>query len=219
MHIDDLYDRLVDVARQRIRAGELTERGLSRLCGVSQPHIHNVLKSIRMLSPGSAGKLMDALGVTLPELVWRTSDEGAKSVRAVPVVRNRIGPGIDAILGNWRGFMPFAGGVVEPLVHPVVAQVAPDLVLPAPLAANDFVLLDQNPDLRAHPSGAGCWVASEPTGLRVRYVRLGGTKLYLVNETNIRDPRRWESVSLHGRSVADIVRAKIVWIGRELCGQ
>ena len=31
VHIEELYERLVDVARQRIRSGELTERGLSRL--------------------------------------------------------------------------------------------------------------------------------------------------------------------------------------------
>ena len=69
MLIEELYQRLVDVARQRIRSGEMTERGLSRFCGVSQPHVHNVLKQVRALSPASADRLMRALGVTLPELL------------------------------------------------------------------------------------------------------------------------------------------------------
>ena len=219
MRIEELYDRLVDVARQRVRAGELTERGLSRLCGVSQPHIHNVLKSIRTLSPDSADRLMTALGVTLPELVWRSRDEVADSVRVVPIVRNRIGPGIDAALTVWRGFMPFSKAMTEPLVNPVVAQVAPDLVLPAQLAANDFILLDQNPELRSQPEGKGCWVVAEPTGLRIRYVRRGGTKLWLANEMTVREPGRWEQAALHGKDISEIVRARIVWIGRELSGQ
>jgi hypothetical protein len=216
VHIEDLYDRLVDVARQRIRAGELTERGLSRMCGVSQPHMHNVLKSIRALSPGSAGRLMDALGVTLPDLVWRSQGEGAAAVRVVPIVRNRIGPGIDAILTTWRGFMPFSRELVEPLIDPVVAQVAPDLVLPRHVAANDYVLLDQNPAVRSNPRGESCWVVADQPGLRIRYVKLGGTKIYLANETNVGDPRQWESISLHGRNILDVVRARIVWIGRQM---
>lgn len=219
MRIDDLYDRLVDVARQRIRAGELTERGLARLSGVSQPHIHNVLKNIRTLSPGSANRLMEALGVSLSELVWRSPEEAAASVRVVPIVRNRIGPGVDAVLTAWRGFMPLSRRLVEPLVDPVVAQVAPDLVLPAPVAVNDFILLDQNPELRSRPEGENCWVVAEPTGLRIRYVRLAGGKLLIANQITVRESRGWEPAAMQGRDITDIVRGRIVWIGRELNGQ
>lgn len=216
VRIEDLYERLVDVARQRIRAGELTERGLSRLCGVSQPHIHNVLKSIRALSPGSADRLMTALGVTLPELVWRSGAENGSGVRVVPIVKNRIGPGMESILTVWRGFMPFPLRLVEPLGNPVAAQLAPDLVLPRLVAPNDFILLDQNPEVRAKPRGDGCWVVADQAGLRVRYVKTGGTKIYLADESTVRDPRKWEAVSLQGREITDIVRARIVWIGREM---
>ncbi len=216
MHIEDLYDRLVDVARQRIRAGELTERGLSRMCGLSQPHMHNVLKNIRTLSAGSAGRLMDALGVTLPELVWRFRDEDASAVRVIPIVRNRIGPGIEAVLSSWRGFMPFSKGLVEPLSSPVVAQVAPDLVLPSAVAANDFILLDQNPEVRSRPGGEKCWVVSDGSGLRIRYVKVSGTKIYLANENTVADPRQWQAIPLQDRDITDIVRARIVWIGRQL---
>ena len=40
----DVRNALTAVLRARVRNGELTERGLARLVGVSQPHIHNVLK-------------------------------------------------------------------------------------------------------------------------------------------------------------------------------
>jgi hypothetical protein len=218
VHIEDLCLRLVDVARQRIRAGELTERGLSRMCGISQPHIHNVLKSIRALSPGSADRLMDALGVTLPELLWRSGSEDGSGVRVVPVLRNRIGPGIEADLTSWRGFMPFPRRLVEPLANPVAARLAPDLVLPRMLAANDVILLDQSPEMRANPRGESCWVVADGSDLSVRYVKMGGTKLYLAGETTVREPHLWEAVSLCGKDILDIVRARVVWIGREING-
>ena len=60
MGIEELYGRLIEVARQRVRAGQFTEVGLARLSGVSQPHMHNVLKNIRLLSPASASRLMRA---------------------------------------------------------------------------------------------------------------------------------------------------------------
>jgi hypothetical protein len=210
-----LYERLVDVARQRIRSGELTERGLSRLCGVSQPHIHNVLKQIRALSPASADRLMDALGVTLPELLWPLEVRN-DSVKIVPLVRHRIGPGLDGELSATCGFIPFATPAVEGLVDPVAAYLGPDLVLPCTLSADDLILLDQNPAVRAEPRGESCWVVEEQGGLRVRYVKRGGTKIYLANEATVRDPKLWQAVSIGPRGVAQIVLARIVWIGREL---
>ncbi len=61
MYFRELHQRLIDVARERVRAGEFTERALARIAEVSQPHMHNVLKGIRALSPDSADRLMRAL--------------------------------------------------------------------------------------------------------------------------------------------------------------
>ena len=43
--------KLLAYVVDRIHNGELTERGLARLIGISQPHVHNVLKGTRNLSP------------------------------------------------------------------------------------------------------------------------------------------------------------------------
>lgn len=159
---------------------------------------------------------MDALGLTLPELMWRAPDDGNGSVRIIPMLRNRIGPGMDTSLTVYRGYMPFATRIVERLVDPVVAQLGPDLVLPSAVSANDLILLDQNPEIRERPRGDSCWVVAEATGLRVRYVKWGGTRVYLANESTVRDPKLWDAIPLHGQGVAAIVKARIVWIGREL---
>jgi transcriptional regulator with XRE-family HTH domain len=56
-----LESRLVSMVRERIRSGELTERGTARLTGLSQPHIHNVLKGKRSLSMDAADTILTAL--------------------------------------------------------------------------------------------------------------------------------------------------------------
>jgi len=218
VYIGELHSQLIEVARQRVRAGLLTERGLARSCGVSQPHMHNVLRQIRSLSTDSADRLMHALDLSVPELLWRFPAEAETQVRAIPVLRNSIGPGTEAAFTIFRGYVPFPARLVDGLVQPVAARLGPDLVLPKALAAKDLVLLDQNPAVRARPAGAGYWAVADGTGLRVRYVRLGGTRIFLPNEANLKDPPSWQSISLRERSIQDIVRARIVWISREMEG-
>ncbi|MDP9171616.1 MAG: hypothetical protein M3N54_13445 [Acidobacteriota bacterium] len=102
------------------------------------------------------------------------------------------------------------------LVDPVAARIAPDLVLPRSVAPDDLALLDQNPALRESPPAGACWVISEANGLRIRYVRREGTRLFIANESSVADPARWRSLSLSDRGILDIVRARVVWVGRDL---
>lgn len=60
---------LIDHVRERVRNGELTERGLARLTGVSQPHVHNVLKGVRLLSMQTADLIIRELRLDLLELI------------------------------------------------------------------------------------------------------------------------------------------------------
>ena len=64
-----LRERLIADLRERVQRGEITERGLARLTGVSQPHVHNVLNGKRLLSPEMADRLMAGLGIDLLDLV------------------------------------------------------------------------------------------------------------------------------------------------------
>jgi methylphosphotriester-DNA--protein-cysteine methyltransferase len=52
----------------RIAQGEVTERALARQAGISQSHLHNVLKGIRGMTPELADRLMVALGWKLGDL-------------------------------------------------------------------------------------------------------------------------------------------------------
>ncbi len=69
MDFSMLRYRLIACVKSRVRNGELTERGLARLTGISQPHIHNVLKGARVLSPFVADQILRELGLSLLDLV------------------------------------------------------------------------------------------------------------------------------------------------------
>ncbi len=69
MDFQELHARFIDHLRERVRSGELTERGLARMTGVSQPHIHNVLKGKRLLSPETADEILRQLKLDLLDLI------------------------------------------------------------------------------------------------------------------------------------------------------
>jgi len=216
VHFQELQGRLVDIARERVRAGELTERGLARMCGISQPHMHNVLKKARAPSTAAADRLMQALDLRIPDPGWRSPSQSDSAVRAVPLLRDRIGPGVDTVLTEIDGQAQLPESLLRDVVDPLAAWLGPDLVLPKSLAAHDLVLLDQNPRLREAPGAKSIWIVSEGAGLRVRYLRLDGARLCVANEVTREDPGKWHSIPLQGRNILDIVRARIVWMGRKM---
>jgi len=214
----DLQLILLDMARRRVRNGRVTERGLARLSGMSQPHIHNVLKSVREPSMETTDRLMAALGFGIGDLLGGGGPDrdSTFTFTAVPVLRARIGPGSLPIFDSFGGYMPVLSSLAAGLVQPVAARLAPDLVLPRACAANDIVLLDQNPAARSRPR-SGVWVIAEDAyGMRIRYARLGDSRLFVFHEANSAEPGEWESLPLSGQNILDIVRARIVWIGREM---
>ena len=69
MTFHELQRRLLDRLRRKIRSGEVTERGLAKLSGISQPHLHNVLKGKRVLSVEMADEILHNLGLNVLDLV------------------------------------------------------------------------------------------------------------------------------------------------------
>ena len=64
-----LLARLVANLRERVRRGEISERRLAQVTGVSQPHLHNVLKDKSGLSVAMADQILHHLRQDLVDLI------------------------------------------------------------------------------------------------------------------------------------------------------
>ncbi|HUA61785.1 MAG TPA: XRE family transcriptional regulator [Verrucomicrobiae bacterium] len=64
-----LHSRVVQHLQDIVRNGVVTERGLSRMTGLSQPHIHQVLKGTKFLSMASANHVLRSLQTDLVDFL------------------------------------------------------------------------------------------------------------------------------------------------------
>ncbi len=64
-----LRARLIQQVKLRINNGEFTERGLSRILGISQSQTHNVLKGARSLQVRLADQILVKLGMSATDLL------------------------------------------------------------------------------------------------------------------------------------------------------
>jgi len=69
MTFRDLQMRLLAELRHRVKSGAATERGLARDTGISQPHLHHVLKGKRLLSVERADQVLRRLDLDLLHLI------------------------------------------------------------------------------------------------------------------------------------------------------
>ena len=125
----ELASRLARLLNEMVRRGEVSERGLARLTGYSQPHVHNVLKGARGMNVDFADSALDRLGISLLSLFSEQElggRAGALGVSGVPV------PLMDGTLGAGRPF-PRLGVNSRTLLMPV------DLVEAFPVCAAAIV--------------------------------------------------------------------------------
>lgn len=206
-----LQERLVTLVRNRVRSGEVTERGLATLAGVSQPHVHNVLKGARRLSPDMADHLLRLLHISLFDLLEREEIGNAleppasAAYRIIRCLRKPLEPG-RALPEEGDETYPFRAVDLDDLEDPVAAQLGKDPLLPQPLHEHDWVLLDRGEGIRLRPS-QGLYVVQIRGAAVVRFAqRVEGV---------------WEVASLgrlpvDDQAILDVMKAKVVWMGRRL---
>jgi len=96
MGFRQLLDRVRERLREQVRNGHLTERELARRLALSQPHIHNVLKGERILTPDLADLILSFLGIDVLDLLStedlrRPPGRAASSGNRAATVRERSG--------------------------------------------------------------------------------------------------------------------------------
>jgi transcriptional regulator with XRE-family HTH domain len=80
-----LNSRLIQLVNLRVQKGDFTERGLARILGLSQSHVHNVLKGARKLKPELADHMMSRLDIGVLDLL----EPGELRARDFSAVRAR----------------------------------------------------------------------------------------------------------------------------------
>jgi hypothetical protein len=219
-----LQERLVEVLRSKVRNGEATERGLAKLTGISQPHMHNVLKGQRLLSGELADLILQKLNLTTLDLMEReemvaflnrNANLEARAV-PIPVLEGLLGPGL-----------PLPRQVPSPLVHtvpqqqavattqPVVVQLADDPEMRTVFAAGDYVLLDQSETLRTYLQPLNFYIVNTPAGALVRAIRREANELVLLTNTIHEGPLEGlPRLSLDHADLLGLVLARVVWLTR-----
>jgi hypothetical protein len=219
-----LQQRLLEQLRHRIRNGELTERSLGRLTGISQPHVHNVLKGIRTLSPELVDAILTSLRISVLDLLPRDEITGYLSrTNAHRQSRLESVPVLNGLLGL-RQPIPRKGPAREvhsvphhlaaPATEPLVASLAADPEMEALFAERDLVLLDQSEIARETVQAEGYYVVRTAEGLCIRALQRTGDSLFLISEKNRGDSSSWPELTLTGRNILDTVLARVIWLNR-----
>lgn len=214
MTLAAMHERLLASARERVRNGDLTERGLARLAGISQPHLHNVLKGVRSLSTEHADSILQGLQITPADLL-RTAG-AVHASRQVPLLSGLLGC-------ETRDFDPdrTAGQINAPehvaaaAERPLGIRLGIDTHAWPRFEPRDLVLIDQSERVRTQIDKDATYLTMTSRGPRLRYVRFGGVRLYLPSERTLAVPARWESVERDERGLPAIVLGRVIWASRQ----
>ncbi|HTW65141.1 MAG TPA: helix-turn-helix transcriptional regulator [Bryobacteraceae bacterium] len=217
---------LLAYVRGQIRNGELTERGFARLIGISQPHVHNVLKGVRNFSPEILDLALKYLHLSLLDLVPEEQVEAHLRARRAqrhsaeaPFLDQPIGPGMPWPSGlNLRRKLPLPFPSFESPANLVMAPLIPDPSMQSLLGSSDVALLDLSPNQPSALVPEGLFVVERRNEAILRYIRPGARRYYLATAETLNTPAYWEILPLNTSGMAAAVKARVRWIGEERSG-
>jgi hypothetical protein len=211
---------LVNHVRDRVRNGEISERSLARLTGISQPHIHNVLKGSRLLSTSMADRILERLRINLADLLaageggaaQRPEPADAATCRTVALLNGWIGRERPYPQAVGRERYPFPAADVERLEAPVAARLAPDPLRAPIFGGRCVVLLDRAERVRLEPDEEGYFALDLRGGGTIGLVRRAKRHLYLwVCLAEV-----WQCLPLPDRAPLDVVQGRVRLVVRHL---
>lgn len=219
---EKLLQRLVRRLAALMTNGEYTERGLARLVGVSQPHLHHILSGKRSLTPHIADAILASLGWELGDLIpseeldrmllARRSPAG-KRVR-IPLLAGRIGPSFpfpdSSDVEEWLLAQPPVGGGMRRVF---LAALEADADVPFARHPGVFALVAEDEEIRLRLLPEGWFVLRWGGAGLVRRVRAEAGMLILLGQETLGDRGRPASIPLAGQSLLSIVRGRLLWAG------
>ena len=215
--------KLLAYVVDRIHNGELTERGFARRIGISQPHVHNVLKGARNLSPEIFDSILKYFHMSLLDLASIEEIEANLKKRAqqpaapeIPFLDRPIGPGMPWPAGiNWRRSFPPPFPSWTFSIGFVMAELTPDPQMSETLAGVDIAVLDASDRARSEISPLAVYVVRRAGESIVRHIRPAASGYYLVSDATLGKPAEWERVEISGNVLPGPVAARVRWVGRE----
>jgi hypothetical protein len=215
--------KLLAYVRNEVRNGEVTERGFARGIGISQPHAHNVLKGVRNLSPEVFDLALKYFHLSLLDLAPLDEIEAqlqrrhtGERVAEVAFLERPVGPGRPWPASvNWRKSFPLPFPSAAVPTDLVMAKLLADPAMTATLASFDMALLDTSELRRSPLSPQGLYVIERSGEAVLRYIRSGAHRHYLVTDADLDSPTAWEPFRLSTDQLNDVVKARVVWLGRE----
>ena len=223
MTYQDAQAKLLLYVQDRIHNGELTERRLARQIGISQPHVHNVLKGVRNLSPEIFDSILRRFHMSLLDLA--TADDLEASLRRrrakehsaeVGFLARPIGPGSpwSSLIDRKRRFpLPFPSVAAPPDL--VMAHLMGDPEMTATLAGADIALLDTSEPRRTGLVPDGVYLVSSEHDAVLRYIRPGSRSYYLATDATLDRPLAWQALRVRSEELFELIKARVRWLGRE----
>jgi len=224
MFLYEIQDAFVELLRAKVRNGEITERALAKLVGVSQSHLHNVLKGIRRLSPAVMDRCLYQLRLGVLDLIDRTKlisyldceRPEASDYAYLPVLAGRIGP-----THAWPSKVerhtrfPVPNRVLRLMWHPIVALSAFDVRMHPTFGEGDHLLLDQSRTARLDVDPNALYLIKRGRVGLVRRLRTIAGEVHLVTEDTVDRPGMWEKLPVQGSHLLHYVRARVTLIALE----
>jgi transcriptional regulator with XRE-family HTH domain len=215
-----LQMRLVSHVRARVRNGEISERSLARFTGISQPHIHNVLKGARLLSAEMADQMMGRLHIDLSDLIdageeggmFRPEPPSCGDCRAVALLDGWIGREYPYPRTAGPDRYPFAAADVERLELPVAARLAPDPLRTPIFAGRCVVLLDCSESARLGGDEESYYALDLAGGGTIGFVRRTGRHFHLW----VRHAVSWQCTPLPQGDPLDVIQGRVSLVVRQL---
>lgn len=223
MTYQDAQAKLLAYVRDRIHNGEFTERGLARLIGISQPHVHNVLKGARNLSGEVFDSILEHFQMSLLDLAALEDLEASLERRRArertveaQVLAGPIGPGTpwpQSMERRKRFELPFAALVAPSELVFVKLSADPDMR--GVIEEADVALVDISEKRRREIEPSGIYVVSAGGEAVLRYIRHGRRCYYLASAANLNEPVQWRELRVTPSELHEVVKARVRWLGRE----
>jgi len=215
-----LQVRLIEHIERRVHNGETTERSLARRSGISQPHLHNVLKGARSMSPEMADQILHCLHIDLLDLA-------AGEVRAFPLEKPvyRAIACLDGLIGPGHPFpgrecrhesYPLHAADLEGIESPVAVRLAPDPRMAGVFAGGDVAVLDRSEIRRVLPDETGYYALDVGGASAIRRVRLSGRVVYPINGDSDAESRSVRPISTADRNLLQLVRGRVARLVRHM---